>query len=222
MKVCTKCKVQQVSDQFGKNQLWCKSCKHKNYLDNKEKHYLKCKEWALNNPEASKEIKRKSYLKHKLRYSEKCKLLYQNNPEYYKTKSIKRYFENADFMKLQNRIRYKNLPEIEKRKIALKAQLNDKLHPHKANARTALRRSRLLKATPSWVDKEHRLMIRNLYHYAKFMQMTTNVSHHVDHIVPLRGKNVCGLHVFNNLRVVTAKENLVKLNHLDESLLNNE
>ena len=185
MKACTKCKAVKPLDQFGKNQLWCKSCKHKNYLANKETHQLKCKQWVLDNPEASKEIKRNSYLKHKSRYSEKCKALYLENSDYYKAKSLKRYVENRESIRLQSRIKYENLPYSEKRKIALKAQLNDKLHPHKANARTALRRSRLLKATPSWVDKEHRLMIRNLYHYARFMQITTNIIHHVDHIVPL-------------------------------------
>lgn len=222
MKVCTKCKVPQALYQFGKNQLWCKTCKHKNYLANKDLHQLKCKQWVLNNITASKEIKRKSYLNHKERYAEKSKTLYQQNPEHYKSKSNKRFVENRDLILESYRIRYQNLPYSEKRKIALKAKANDKLYPHKANARTALRRARILKATPVWVDKEHRQMISNLYHYAKFMQITTNQIYHVDHIVPLRGKNVCGLHVFNNLRVVTASENLSKTNRLDESLLNNE
>lgn len=40
----------------------------------------------------------------------------------------------------------------------------------------------------------------------------TGIVHEVDHIVPLQGENVCGLHVETNLRVITKAANREKSN----------
>lgn len=79
----------------------------------------------------------------------------------------------------------------------------------KANAHHAKRRTSKLHATPQWSDLKR---IEAIYAEAQRLTMETGVVHHVDHIVPLQGKNVCGLHVSWNLRAIPALENLTKSN----------
>ena len=42
------------------------------------------------------------------------------------------------------------------------------------------------------------------------------LGYHVDHVVPLNGNNISGLHVLNNLQYLTAEDNLVKSNKFIE------
>ena len=68
-------------------------------------------------------------------------------------------------------------------------------------------------ATPSWANKQAMLEI---YEFAKeFREHGINVD--VDHIVPLRAKNACGLHVEANLRVCLKKNNQQKKNLLTDN-----
>lgn len=64
-----------------------------------------------------------------------------------------------------------------------------------------------LTAIPSWADKKE---ITRIYLDAKRITKETGVEHHVDHVIPLRGKTVCGLHVESNLQIITKEANLKK------------
>lgn len=79
----------------------------------------------------------------------------------------------------------------------------------KVLASTRKRQTAKQRACPSWADTKH---IEMFYIGAKFVESLFGVKHHVDHIVPLRGKNVCGLHIPVNLRIPPAEENMRKGN----------
>lgn len=76
---------------------------------------------------------------------------------------------------------------------------------HKLRAKDAKRRARLLQAIPKWADLK---AIEEFY-------KNRPEGYEVDHIVPLQGKNVCGLHVIENLQYLSALENRRKSNKYD-------
>jgi hypothetical protein len=77
-----------------------------------------------------------------------------------------------------------------------------------------VRRRKHREATPPWLTRKQKSEIRQLYQIAINMTQTTGEQYVVDHIVPLRSHEVCGLHVPWNLRVITQEENLKKSNKL--------
>lgn len=81
-------------------------------------------------------------------------------------------------------------------------------HAAKENKRRALK----LQAMPKWLSEEQIKEIATEYALSKWCSEVMGIKYHVDHIVPLKGKNVCGLHVPWNLRVIPARENIIKGN----------
>jgi hypothetical protein len=84
----------------------------------------------------------------------------------------------------------------------------------KVNSYNSYRRALELQATPKWLTASHKLHMECKYSLAVMFSKYTKEQHHVDHIVPLNGKTVCGLHVPWNLRVIPATENLRKSNKI--------
>jgi hypothetical protein len=91
-----------------------------------------------------------------------------------------------------------------------------KRKPYVIAALAAKRRAMIKAQTPDWANLSE---IKRYYEVAARKTAQLGVLYAVDHIVPLKGKNVCGLHVENNLRVITFEENSAKSNKLIEDLL---
>jgi hypothetical protein len=80
----------------------------------------------------------------------------------------------------------------------------------RASRAAALRRSRV----PQWADHG---AIDAIYAEALSRSERDGRPYHVDHIIPLCGRIVCGLHVPENLQILTASDNIKKHNHFDQA-----
>lgn len=82
-------------------------------------------------------------------------------------------------------------------------------------ALTIKRRLSKINRTPIWLSDDDHWMIKEIYDLASLRSKLTKIKWHVDHIIPLQGKNVSGLHIPWNLQILTAKENIKKRNIFD-------
>lgn len=85
--------------------------------------------------------------------------------------------------------------------------------PIHSTAASASRRARKIKASPTWADKK---AIKEIYKASKRLSQDGEITYHVDHYYPLKGKTVSGLHVHHNLRIIPSTENLKKSNKVPE------
>lgn len=85
-------------------------------------------------------------------------------------------------------------------------------HAARVLANKAKYRAAKLQATPQWLNKGHWFEIGCVYLYRDALKQI-GLDYHVDHVVPLQGKKVSGLHVPENLQVLPADMNRLKNNH---------
>lgn len=184
----------------------CKKLKPKNlfYKDNKTKDKLRhaCKEcmkicsnnWRINNPEKVKVINDNGYNRNRKNRIESVKKWRIKNPNKNKEYCKKMWDKNPE--------KYKEM-----------SRKWGKLNKDKKIALNNKRRAKKLNATPKWLTKSQLAEIADFYKQAKELEaIFFNRKFHVDHIIPLQGKNVCGLHVPWNLQILTAQENMKKRN----------
>jgi 5-methylcytosine-specific restriction endonuclease McrA len=132
------------------------------------------------------------------------------------------YYEaNSDKLKASAKI-HNSRPEVKvritaynnsyKAKAARKSY--QKANPDKECAKSMKRHAAKLQRTPPWLTKEHFEEILEFYTIAKELQWLSDKTDplQVDHIVPLQGKNVSGLHVPWNLQILPASLNASKSN----------
>lgn len=121
---------------------------------------------------------------HKEHHNEKGREWRKNNPEKAKEFKTNWIIKNPDYMKTYHR-EYRRANKL------------------LTNINTSMRRKRVRQATPIWADKE---TIKDFYMEAQYFNLQ------VDHIVPLIHEAVCGLHVPDNMQLLSLSENARKGN----------
>lgn len=171
------------------------AARRKNYNQkNKERFSLYAKEYREKNLEEVKDREKSYKRKNKDKIAEVAKQYRVKNPEKV-AQTQKKYLESnrEKVLERQKKYREKNKP-----------------------LRTSLERKRQaskMKRTPAWLTEFDKIKMKCLYQLAAMRTRESGQEWHVDHIIPLQGKLVCGLHVPSNLRVITAFENMQKHNN---------
>ena len=204
LKKCSKCEIEKELSEFSKQsknpdgmEYHCKLCLRE-----------KRKQRALDNPGKMAEYIRKSRQKH-LEKRRKEDRNYSRQNRQKKTDNYKNWRHNNP-----EKVKAANKKHYQYQRKWLKS--HSELTAYHAAARRALAK----KATPPWVDKEHKDKIKEIYKSARVSSEFHEIPFHVDHIEPLKGINEnrehvsCGLNVWWNLQSIPASENMKKSNKL--------
>lgn len=143
------------------------------------------------NSENQKRLAREWYLRHRELTLSRSKQWAEDNPENRSEILAKNRKVNQESRKIYNRAWFaKNL---------------DKRASYEGR-----RRASLLQRTPKWLTEDDNWIIEQAYELAKIRTSIFGFEWHVDHVIPLQGKKVSGLHVPANLQVIPGSENCRK------------
>jgi hypothetical protein len=220
MCVCKKCNVDKPLDEFqmdkrrNKHYGTCRKCRVKAQNDRrlanidesrkKTREYLQV--WRAKNPEKVAATNKKYDEKNRDKRSEYAKQYRKANPE--KVKADQAKWAKANPEKIKAYARKAGNAWHERNPEYLKEHY--KANKERYVAARARRRAAQDSATPSWLTAIDKAMIQEMYDVSEARYIQTGIKHHVDHIVPINGKGVAGMHVPWNLQVITAHENLSK------------
>jgi 5-methylcytosine-specific restriction endonuclease McrA len=136
-------------------------------------------------------------------------------PEYSRARVKKWQKENPEKHKIQHAIRSKKYAQANKQTIYESHKKYRQSNKAKILSWTRKRQANKLNATPKWLTEQHFIDMECKYSVAQMLTLNDYEPYQVDHIIPLQGKTVCGLHVPWNLQIITATQNRKKGNKID-------
>ena len=145
--------------------------------------------WRKAKKETDPDYWKNNYLKHKDMYIQHSK-----DNAHLQQERYSHYYNGSDAVK-------------ESRKKSLQKQLSN-------GTKQAANKHRRQKFNVYRLSDDYRKQIAEVYKQSRRLTDESGIQHHVDHIVPLNGIDVCGLHVPWNLQILTAAENLAKSNKI--------
>jgi len=137
-------------------------------------------------------------------------------PDKLREKALRHRRKNIDVVRGRDREKAAQLRQTQPALIKARKLEYRKRRRFVINEAVARRKSAKLFRTPRWVGPEERWLIREAYELALLRTKMLGFPWHVDHIIPLQGRCVSGLHVPTNLRVIPAVVNLSKGNRYAE------
>jgi hypothetical protein len=220
MCICKRCNVDKPLDEFqmdkrrNKHYGTCRKCRVKAQNDRrlanidesrkKTREYLR--EWRAKNPEKQAANCKRYDEKNRDKRSAYAKQYRKDNPE--KVKALLQSWVKANpekmkgYMQKASKAWHERNPDYQSNFY--------KANKERYVAARARRRAAQESATPTWLTAIDKAMIQEMYDVSEARYIQTGIKHHVDHIVPINGKGVAGMHVPWNLQVITAHENLSK------------
>ena len=132
----------------------------------------------------------------------------ETNPEKWAEQS-RRYAKKHPEKRVQSVLKWKASNPEKAAEIAKKSREKNKA---RINANKAFYRAAKRNRTPAWLTDFDTLKIKCIYSIAAMLTRENKEPWHVDHIIPLNGKNVSGLHVPSNLWFIKGEENRFKNN----------
>lgn len=198
MKTCTKCKMLLNFSLFSKNKA------------SRDGYNYRCKACIKAYDEANREkisaIKKRYRDENKEKIASTISKWRKRNKEKSRAYTAKYRQKIGSEQVLEMAKRYREANREKTRAAALRWQKQNRAT---ASATQMKRHASKLQATPKWADFEK---IEEFYKEAERLSKIHSRHYHVDHVVPLRSKIVCGLHWEGNLQVIPADENRRKGN----------